>query len=437
MKLSEKSLKRTMAREITAERNGDEVHLLGWVHEIRDLGSIVFILLRDASGFCQITAKRSELSEVTKKALDDATGESVVYATGRVAAEPKARLGVEVKLQGLRILGKAVQPLPYDVTGKVGAGLETRLRHRILDLRKPENRAVFTLASSVTRAIREFFYDHGFVEVRTPRLIGTATEGGASLFEVKYFDRVAYLAQSPQLYKEELTSVFERVFEIGPFFRAEESHTGRHVGEFTSVDIEAAFADVEDVMELVEELIGRTYEWLDGNSRTELQAAGVSLRKPRQPFRRYTYDELVEELKGLGAAMKWGEDFSTPHLRALAKKRPSYYFITDFPTESKPFYIKPREDNPRMSESFDLMYQWLELASGGTRISDKALLTKRLSEQGLNPEMFRYHLETYDYGMPPHAGWGLGLDRLMMVLTRRTNIRETILFPRDKFRLFP
>ncbi len=428
---------RTMARNVRPENDGKEVHLLGWVHEIRDLGRLIFILLRDSSGICQVAIRKAEVDENTKRELEEIGLESVVYVNGRVSAEPKARLGVEVKASRLAILSRAASQIPYDITGKVSAGMETRLRHRILDLRKPENRAVFTLASSVNKAIRDFFHEHGFTEVRTSRIIGTATEGGAALFEVRYFDRTAYLAQSPQLYKEELTTVFERVFEMGPFFRAEESHTRRHISEFTSVDIEVAFADMDDVMRFLEELIVYVYRWIERNNSEELKTLGVRLKIPSLPFPRYTYEQLLDELSGLGQPLEWGEDFGTPHLRALAKKHTGYYFITDFPTKIKPFYIQPRRDKPEVSESFDLMYQWLELASGGTRIWEKELLMKRLEEQGLNPESFKYHLEVYDYGMPIHAGWGLGFERLMMVITRRTNIRETILFPRDRFRLHP
>ncbi len=423
--------------DITPERDGERVKLLGWVHEVRDLGGIKFILLRDISGICQLTVRKREVSEETLESLEDIGFEDVVYVEGVVKRQPKARLGVEVVVEDLRILSRARRPLPYDVTGKVPANIDTRLDHRILDLRKPENKAIFLVASTALKAVREYLGGEGFVEVRTPRIIATATEGGAALFKVDYFGRTAYLAQSPQLYKEQLTTVFERVFEIGPFFRAEESHTRRHVSEFTSVDIEAAFMNLYDVMEVLERLIAYIHKRVLEERRRELELLGVELEVPRTPFPRYTYDEMLEELERLGEKLPWGEDFGTPHLRLLGEQHKGYYFITHFPTESKPFYIQPCKDNPRLSESFDLMYSWLELASGGTRISDRALLERRLREQRLNPESFSEHLKVFDYGMPVHAGWGLGFDRLMMVLTNRWNIREVILYPRDRFRLTP
>jgi len=423
--------------DITPERDGERVKLLGWVHEVRDLGGIKFILLRDVSGICQLTVRKREVSEETLESLEDIGFEDVVYVEGVVKRQPKARLGVEVVVEDLRILSRARRPLPYDVTGKVPANIDTRLDHRILDLRKPENKAIFLVASTALKAVREYLGGEGFVEVRTPRIIATATEGGAALFKVDYFGRTAYLAQSPQLYKEQLTTVFERVFEIGPFFRAEESHTRRHVSEFTSVDIEAAFMNLYDVMEVLERLIAYIHKRVLEERRRELELLGVELEVPRTPFPRYTYDEMLEELERLGEKLPWGEDFGTPHLRLLGEQHKGYYFITHFPTESKPFYIQPCKDNPRLSESFDLMYSWLELASGGTRISDRALLERRLREQRLNPESFSEHLKVFDYGMPVHAGWGLGFDRLMTVLTNRWNIREVILYPRDRFRLTP
>lgn len=425
------------AADVKPELDGSRVSLIGWVHEVRDLGGIKFILLRDVSGICQVTVRKEHLPQQLLEKIEDIGSEDVVYVEGLVKNQPKARLGVEVILEKIDILSRASRPLPYDVTGKVSAGIDTRLDHRILDLRNPENNAIFKIADTVLAAAREFFRMNNFIEVRTPRIIATATEGGAALFEVKYFDSKAYLAQSPQLYKEELITVFERVFEIGPFFRAEESHTRRHVSEFTSIDIEAAFLDLYGVMEILERLIVHIHKRVIEERSKELELLNVDLKIPELPFPRYTYDDMLRELKDSGMELEWGEDFGTEHLRILGEKHKGYYFITHFPTKSKPFYIQPCEDNPELSESFDLMYSWIELASGGTRISDRKLLEKRLMEQGLNVKAFEHHLKVYDYGMPIHAGWGLGLERLLMVLVNKNNIREVILFPRDKFRLTP
>ncbi|MEM0481452.1 MAG: aspartate--tRNA(Asn) ligase [Nitrososphaerota archaeon] len=422
---------------VRPELDGRRVVIQGWVHEIRDLGSLVFIVLRDRSGLCQVVFSRVGAESGLLAALDGLTRESAVRVWGTVRVAPQSRMGVEVRGERIEVVAKAVEKLPYDVTGKVSASMTTRLNHRILDLRKPVNTAIFLIADTVFDAIREYLRGQGFVEVRTPKIIATATEGGAALFKVDYFGKEAYLAQSPQLYKEELVTVFERVFEIGPFFRAEASHTRRHVSEFTSVDIEAAFMNYEGVMRVLEEMVAHVFKRVLEERQRELELLGVSLRPPKTPFKRMTYDEALRELVELGHPKSWGGDLETPELRYLAKRHTGFYFITHFPTAIKPFYIQPDPSNPQVSESFDLMYQWLELASGGTRISDPVLLRQRLQEQGLNSESFKHHVAVYDYGMPVHAGWGLGFERLIMVITRRTNIRDVILFPRDRFRLVP
>jgi len=307
-----------------------------------------------------------------------------------------------------------------------------------VDLRRPEERAVFIVNHHLLQVTREFFSARGFIEVVTPRILATATEGGAALFAVDYFGARAYLAQSPQLYKEQLTGSLEKVFEVGVFFRAEESNTTYHLNEFPSLDVEAAFADAEEVMELLEEYLAYVFSELNRRCSEELKALNrPSLPKLSPPFPRVSYDEALKVLMARGVEVKWGEDFSTPALRVLGEEFQGPFFIVDWPTHLKPFYIKPRDDDPSRSHSFDLMYGWLELASGGQRVHDKQQLVERLKQQGLNPDNFKHHLRCYDYGMPPHSGWGLGLARLLMIITGKQNIREVVLYPRDRWRLTP
>jgi aspartyl-tRNA synthetase len=356
---------------------------------------------------------------------------------GHVKKTDMTPRGVEVIPKEIRIFSTATPQLPIDITGKTPANLDVRLDARALDLCQEENIAVFKIQHTSVEAIRDFLFERGFVEVHTPRIIGSATEGGAALFQIDYFERKAFLAQSPQLYKEELVMSLERVFEVGPFFRAEESHTRMHSSEFVSIDIEQAFADADDVMRLLEELIQHVCRVVNENCKKELAVLKHKIAVPDIPFKRLTYDDVLRELKREGVEVPWGEDIPTPALRTLGKVHPSFYFITDWPTHSKAFYIKPRENNPELCEGFDLMWRWLELVSGGTRIASKELLVERLKEKGLNPESFKYHLQAFDYGMPPHAGWAIGLERLTMMLTGKRNIREVTLYPRDKFRLTP
>ena len=229
----------------------------------------------------------------------------------------------------------------------------------------------------------------------------------------------------------------EKVFEVGPFFRAEESHTRRHLSEFVSVDIEKAFADAKDVMALLEQVIQHVCKTVKEKCQKELSALKYKIEVPELPLKRLTYDEILSELKTHGVEIPWGEDIPTEAFRTLGKLHPNFYFITDWPTHAKAFYIKPREDKPELCEGFDLMWRWIELVSGGTRIAEKQLLIDRLKEQGLNPEVFKHHLQAFDYGMPPHAGWAIGLERLTMILTGKKNIREVTFYPRDRLRLTP
>jgi len=257
------------------------------------------------------------------------------------------------------------------------------------------------------------------------------------LFAVNYFDQKAFLAQSPQLYKEQLVMSLEKVFEVGPFFRAEESHTRRHLSEFVSVDIEQAFANAKDVMLLLEQVVQHTCKTVKEKCAKELATLKHRLVVPEIPFKRLTYDEVLTALKKENITIPWGEDIPTEAFRALGKLYPSFYFITDWPTHAKAFYIKPREDKPELCEGFDLMWRWIELVSGGTRIAEKDLLIARLKEKGLKPENFKHHLQAFDCGMPPHAGWAIGLERLTMMLTGKKNIREVTFYPRDRIRLTP
>ena len=423
--------------EVKPELDGKKVIVFGWVQDIRDLGGIRFLILQDREGTVQITIPRGK---VGKQVMEKAEAIQRQYSIGVKGVVKRTEITprkVEIVPKEIRVFGVAEHPLPLDVTGRTPAKIDVRLDARALDLCQQENRAVFKIQHATLRAIRDFLSEKGFIEVHTPRIIATATEGGAALFPVKYFENEAFLAQSPQLYKEELVLGFEKVFEIGPFFRAEESHTRRHLSEFISVDIEQAFATAEDVMQVLEQLLHHVCKTVKENCKRELEILKYDFEVPTLPFKRFTYDEILAELQNEGVEAPWGEDIPTPALRTLGKLHPYFYFITEWPTTTRAFYIKPKEENPKLTEGFDLMWQWIELASGGTRVPTKEMLIKRLEECGLNPESFRHHLKAFEYGMPPHAGWAIGLERLTMVLTGKKNIREVVLFPRDRFRLTP
>ena len=423
--------------QVTPEVDGQEVILFGWVQEIRDLGGIRFIIMQDREGTIQITIPKKRIAPEVLGKSDLLQKRFSLTVRGTVKKTNMTPRGIEVIPSAIKILSTATEQLPIDITGKTPALIEARLDARALDLCQEKSLAAFKIQHTALEAIRSYLFEKGYLEVHTPRIIASATEGGAELFSVDYFGQKAYLAQSPQLYKEELTLSFEKVFEVGPFFRAEESHTRRHLSEFTSVDIEEAFANAQDVMALLEQVIHHACTRVREKCSTELSVLKYRFEVPEIPFKRLTYTQVLEDLKAQGVTIPWGEDIPTEAFRELGKLYPFFYFITDWPTHAKAFYIKPREDKPEVCEGFDLMWRYIELVSGGTRISQKDQLIQRMIEKGLNPESFKYHLQAFDYGMPPHAGWGIGLERLTMILTGKKNIREVTLYPRDRVRLTP
>lgn len=421
--------------EITPELFGDTVTIAGWVHEIRDLGGICFLLIRDRDGFAQVTLPQAK---VDSKLLDLArklSRETVVSISGTVKKEGKAPRGFEIIPDGINILNASDSPLPLDPTGKVDAELDTRLDSRFMDVRKPEILAIFKIRSALLFSVREYLREKGFLEVNTSKIVATATEGGTELFPISYFDREAFLNQSPQLFKQILMSTgMDRIFEIGPIFRAEEHDTRRHLNEVTSIDIEASFLDHQGVMSVLENLISHVYKELSDHP--SLKLLDVELTAPKTPFKRVTYTEAIDMVSNT-EKMEWGDDFSTACEHALGKIIGEHYFLTDWPTESKPFYALPYDDNPEVCKSFDLMHPRMELSSGAQRVHSYGLLKKRIESQGLDPDGFDFYLNAFRFGMPPHSGWGLGAERLLMTMLNITNIREVVLFPRDKRRVSP
>ena len=427
------NIKRThYACQLNATLVGQQVRVGGWIEDIRDIGKLAFVTIRDVTGLCQVIVTGGNLQSALQAAR-----QSAVTVTG-IVQESKARdFPVELKVSEFTVLTEALHPLPIDPTGRVESAIDKRLDARALDLRNPRVAAIFRLRSAGLKIIRDALTSQGFIEVTTPKIIGSASEGGANLFAFDYFGkRKAYLAQSPQLYKEQLMVGLDRVFEIGPYFRAENSHTVRHLSEFTSIDIEAAFLDYEDVMDILEKVVRKVATELHEKHRADLQAADskeISVSK----IDRLTYGQCLEELAKDGEKLQFGDDLSDSALRRLGELHQGFYFIMDWPLKLKPFYIHGKEDNPKLSKSFDLQYSYLELASGGRRLHDPTTLRSRLLEQGLNPTSFEDHLKVFEWGMPPHSGWGLGYDRLMMVLTASQNVRDVVLYPRDAERLTP
>jgi aspartyl-tRNA synthetase len=409
-----------------------DVILAGWVEDLRKMGKMTFLTLRDVTGITQII-----LTDELTKAVEGITRQSVVRVTGKVQDTRARDFEYEIKANEISILAKAVYPLPIDPIGRLESHIDNRLNTRALDMRNQKTASIFKIRHHVLASLRKTLSEKKFIEITTPKIIGSASEGGANLFSLDYFGKQAYLAQSPQLYKEQMTIGLERVFEIASFYRAEKSHTGRHLSEFTSVDIEAAFMGYTDVMNVLEDLVVDTFNYVSENCKKELEIIGNKTITSNHPFEKITYSQALDELKEKDVKLEFGDDFLDSHLRILGENHPSFYFLTDWPIKLKPFYITEKQDNAELSESFDLQCGYLELSSGGSRLHNPEKIKSRLKEQNLDPSKFSEHLQAFDWGMPPHAGWGLGLERLLTIILGIDNVREVILYPRDPERLKP
>ena len=421
-----------LIEDLNSSMEGQDVLFGGWVVDLRKLGKMAFLTVRDVTGMCQVIVKGDAMS-----LLEGLNRQSVVRILGKVQASKAKDFDFEVSAIELQVLAKAEYPLPIDPIGRLESDIDNRLNSRALDMRNQKTASIFKLRSQVLASIRETLIKRKFIEINTPKIIGSASEGGADLFSLDYFGKQAYLAQSPQLYKEQMTIGLERVFEISSFYRAEKSHTGRHLSEFTSVDIEAAMMDYTDVMDVLESIVVDVFKNTAENSKTEQQDIGHEIKIPDSPFERVSYTQALEELGNLDIKLEFREDLQDSHLRSLGDKHPGFFFLTDWPMKLKPFYIHEKDDDPTLSRSFDLQYGYLELSSGGRRLHDPEQLKSRLKEQNLDPATFEEHLKTFGWGMPPHSGWGMGLDRLMTVLIGIDNVREVTLYPRDPDRLKP
>ena len=441
---------------------GTEVTISGYAETVRGRGAICFLMLRDGTGRIQAFLKRDNMDDSLFDSIQSASRESTIQVTGIVAEKraPKVKEGedppapeYEVNVSSGDVLAVALTPLPVGVTDEVQVGLDVRLDNRHLDLRREHVNAMFQLRSRVLQYGREHLISEGFQEINSPKIIAAAAEGGTNLFPMKHFDTDAYLSQSPQLYKQlAVLGGLERVFEIGPAFRAEKHDTYRHLNEFISFDIEGAWMDDEDVMGVQERMIFHIWSEVKKNDQGLIDAVNkyrnsqgkesVVVEVPSLPFPRIPYCEAIEIVKQGGGEIEWGDDIESHHCDLIAAKFPGFHFIPRWPMAMKPFYIHHKEDEKgssggQLSRGFDLNFGRDEMTSGGAREHRVDVLEDNLRDMGLDPADFTFYTDGFRYGAPPHAGWGLGVARLLMVLTGAGNVREVVLFPRDRSRVTP
>jgi aspartyl-tRNA synthetase len=423
---------------------GQQVTVYGWVNTLRLQRKIQFVLVRDHTGMVQVTHKRADGGSVLEDLIEhEMPIESAVKVTGTVVDNKMVNLGgLEIIPESIEVINRADSPLPINDQ----TGIDQRLDWRFLDLRNPARRLIFEVQTTVEKALREFAYAQGCTELHTPKLMGTASESGAEVFKVKYFDRTAYLAQSPQFYKQmAIASGIDKVFEIGPVFRAEPSFTSRHATEFTGIDAEIAWIDgVEDVMSFEERMLAHVLA-------TVAERHGEQIREhfdtevvvPTVPFPRHTMAEAIRLLREQGWNPEGGKTDLDPEgeraISALAQEQHghAFVFVTDFPVSVRPFYHLRPADNPDVTASFDLLWKGIEITTGAQREHRYDVLCKQAEEKGLGLEPLSTYLDCFRFGMPPHGGLGAGLNRIMMVMLGLDSIREATFLFRGPNRLEP
>jgi aspartyl-tRNA synthetase len=428
-------LKTHYIAELSKDMNGQEVLLAGWIHQIRETGNLIFLLLRDSTGIVQIVGKKGETD---KELLDKMliSKESVILVKGIIKTSKEAKLGFEIIPKEIIDLNPLSANIPFEITGKVPIDLDTRLDYRQIDLRRKEPRAIFKIESTILNTFTEVLAKRGFEQIRTPSIISEASEGGAEVFPVTYFDKEAYLAQSPQLYKQlAVIGGMEKVFMIMPVFRAENSNTVWHLNEITQMDIEVAFADADDVISILIDTVKSIIMEIKKRNSEDLETLGVDLKVPDAKI--VTYEEAIKQLKSKGHKIELGDDFSRTHEKGLEEIYGDAVVVKDFPAKLRAFYSMPKKDSPELTNSFDYIYKGAEICSGAQRIHIPELLIESLKKKGMDPKAFNFYINSFRSGAPPHAGWSIGLERIAMQITDSKNIRECVLFPRDRKRLTP
>lgn len=434
-------IEREYTDRITTDRDGEVLPVAGHVHEIRDLGGLLFVIVRDRQGVVQVVFKENDDADLFEQA--EALGkEDIVHIVGEVVANDQAPGDIELLPESLSVISESRSQLPLEIAKDVDADLSTRLDNRVVDLRKPEVRAVFALRSKLVSAMEAWFDDHDYYNVDTPLISEEGAEGGADLFPILYYDHDAFLSQSPQLYKQMLMAAgFDKLYERSKAFRAEDFATSRHVSEISMFDVELAYVeDHHDVMDVQEESLRYTLRQAAETAQAELDTLDVDLDVPEEPFPRVTFEEARTILATEYDHEIDDNDLDTKGERLLgehfeAQGHPAV-FVVGYPDE-KFYYMQDVEDDEVASRKFDLIYRGLELSSGGQREHDLDRLTAAMDEQGASPADFEFYLEAFEYGIPPHGGYGLGIDRLVQTVAGLDNVKDAILFPRDPERITP
>lgn len=417
---------------------GSEVFVRGWIHRIFKVGGKIFAWLRDSSGIVQVVFDKGVLNNVDWESIERLSRESSIGVKGVVREDPRAPGGREILASNVVIYGYAP---PFPIRG--GEDIEYLLDIRHLWLRSRQMTAILKIRHTILQALKEWLVRNGWWEVTPPILTGSAVEGGSTLFEVKYFDKPAYLSQSAQLYLEVLIYSLDKVWSLTPSFRAEKSRTRRHLSEYWHLEIEGAWYDMEDVMKVAEDMVSYAVRKTLEERRKELEFLGRDVKKLepalQTPYPRITYDEAIEILRRKGFKIEWGEDYGADEEKALTEEFDRPFFVTHFPKKIKAFYMKEDPNRPEVVLGFDLLAPegYGEIIGGSQREDSYEKLYSRIIQEGLNPKDYEWYLDLRRYGTVPHSGFGLGTERLTMWVAGLEHIRDAIPFPRWRGRIYP
>ncbi|HVP24135.1 MAG TPA: aspartate--tRNA(Asn) ligase [Conexivisphaerales archaeon] len=437
MRTKEASYSRShTAAEALKAPAGTVVELLGWVSVSNQVGGLVFIRLRDGSGYIQLAARKGSAPEEAWKEAHDATVESAVYAKGVVKDDPRAPGGKEVSIRDFRVISPSAQ---WPITRSAIRSPTALYDMRHLAIRGPKTSAVLRIRSKVVDLTMQYFFQRGYSLIQPPILVKAAVEGGSTLFPVKYFGETAYLSQSAQLYEEAAICAFEKVFILQPAFRAEKSKTSRHLTEFWMIEAEIAFAGLPELMKVEEELVRAIATGVKEGCGPELATLGKTVKVPDSPFPKITYDEALSIAAKKGVSMEWGEDLGTEAERLISLEFEQPVFVTGYPVKARSFYHVSDPKRPEATMSADLLAPggYGEIATGGQRIHEYDVLYRKVQDFGIDPASMTWYLELRKYGLPPHSGFGMGVERVMRWMLGLKHIRSTSIFPRTMNRLFP
>jgi nondiscriminating aspartyl-tRNA synthetase len=437
-------LKRTHYTNQIESAQGEKVVLAGWVHDVKDLARARFIWLRDREGVAQVTIIKASATPEILRVSESLGKEDVITVEGTPVKERIAKVGSEITPTRIELVVKALEAVPLDVSGKIESSLDARLDWRVIDLRRRENLAIFQIQAKFVEGMVEYLKRNGYLEVFTPCLLGGTSEGGAEVFRLDYFGKEAFLRQDPQLHRQLcIAAGFDKIYDLGPNWRAELSHTPRHLCEHRGMAVEFSFMNEEsDMMRVEEEMVVAALRKVEAECARELELLHTQVEVPNTPFPEMRFPEIYRTLEEYGKRVPYGSDLDKEAETLLSKHvrerhKSDFYFIDRFPFKSKPFYVMRVDEEPEWSRGVDLVYRDIEQSSGGQREHRYEKIMSQMREKNVNADAMKWFTEPFKFGVPPHGGFCLGVERFTMALLGRENVKETTLFPRTPERLLP